>query len=35
LDGVEGLVQAQLDRAHCNSGTTLPDGLARVENAKR
>ena len=27
LDGVEGLTQGQLDRAHCNSGTKLPAGL--------
>jgi uncharacterized protein YjbI with pentapeptide repeats len=24
LDGAEGLTQAQLERAHCNSGTRLP-----------
>jgi uncharacterized protein YjbI with pentapeptide repeats len=27
LDGAEGLTQAQLVRAHCNSGTKLPAGL--------
>ena len=35
LDGAEGLTQAQLDRAHCSSGTKLPDGLTGVEDAKR
>jgi uncharacterized protein YjbI with pentapeptide repeats len=35
LDGAEGLTQAQLERAHCNSGTTLPAGLIGVEDAKR
>jgi uncharacterized protein YjbI with pentapeptide repeats len=29
LDGAEGLTQAQLDRAHCNSGTEFPAGLTR------
>src|SRR5919198_659946 len=27
LDGVEGFMRGQLDRAHLNSGTQLPDGL--------
>ena len=27
LRGTEGLTQAQIDRAHCNSGTRLPEGL--------
>jgi len=35
LDGVEGLTQAQLERAHCNSGTKLPAGLIGMEDAKR
>jgi uncharacterized protein YjbI with pentapeptide repeats len=35
LDGAEGLTQAQLDRAHCSSGTTLPSGLIGVEDGKR
>jgi uncharacterized protein YjbI with pentapeptide repeats len=35
LDGAKGLTQAQLDRAHCNRGTTLPTGLIGVEDAKR
>jgi hypothetical protein len=35
LDGAEGLTQAQLDRAHCNSGTKLPAGLTGVEDAKQ
>jgi uncharacterized protein YjbI with pentapeptide repeats len=34
LDGAEGLTQAQLDRAHCSSGTKLPAGLTGVEDAK-
>jgi uncharacterized protein YjbI with pentapeptide repeats len=35
LEGVEGLTQGQLNRAHCNSGTKLPAGLRGVEDAKR
>jgi Pentapeptide repeats (8 copies) len=35
LDGAEGLTRAQLDRAHCNSGATLPVGLTGVEDGKR
>ena len=35
LEGVEGLTQGQLNRAHCNSGTKLPAGLTRIEHAKR
>jgi hypothetical protein len=35
LEGVEGLTQAQLNRAHCDSGTKLPVGLTRVEDGKR
>ena len=35
LEGVEGLSQGQLNRAHCNSGTKLPVGLTRVEDGKR
>ena len=35
LDHAEGLTQAQLERAHCNSGTKLPAGLIGVEDAKR
>jgi uncharacterized protein YjbI with pentapeptide repeats len=35
LEGVEGLTQGQLNRAHCNSGTKLPAGLTGVEDAKR
>jgi uncharacterized protein YjbI with pentapeptide repeats len=35
LDGAEGLTQAQLNRAHCNSGTKLPAGLTGVEDGKR
>src|ERR1700730_17238138 len=35
LDGAEGLTQAQIDRAHCNSGTRLPAGLTGVEDANR
>jgi uncharacterized protein YjbI with pentapeptide repeats len=27
LRGTEGLTQAQIDRAHCNNGTRLPEGL--------
>jgi len=27
LRGAEGLTQAQIDRAHCTSGTRLPEGL--------
>jgi uncharacterized protein YjbI with pentapeptide repeats len=29
LLSTEGLTQAQLDRAHCDSGTILPEGLRR------
>jgi len=35
LEDADGLTQAQLDRAHCSSGTTLPAGLIGVEDAKR
>ncbi len=35
LGGAEGLMQAQLDRAHCSSGTKLPEGLTGVEDARR
>jgi hypothetical protein len=35
MDGVEGLTQAQLDRARCNSGTKLPAGLTGVEDVER
>ena len=35
LYDVEGLIQAQLDLAHCNSGTELPEGFGGVEDAKR
>ena len=35
LDGAEGLTQAQLDRAHCNSGTKLPAGFTGVKDANR
>jgi uncharacterized protein YjbI with pentapeptide repeats len=35
LEGVDGLTQDQLDRAHRNSGTKLPAGLRGVEDAKR
>ena len=35
LDGAEGLTQAQLDRAHRNSGTKLPADLTGLEDAKR
>ena len=35
LEGVEGLMQGQLNRAHCNSGTKLPAGLTGVEDGKR
>jgi uncharacterized protein YjbI with pentapeptide repeats len=35
LEGVEGLTQGQLNRAHCNSGTKLPAGLIGVEDGKR
>jgi len=27
LRGAEGLTQAQIDRAYCNTGTRLPEGL--------
>jgi uncharacterized protein YjbI with pentapeptide repeats len=33
LDGVEGLTQGQIDRAHLNSGTKLPEGVIGVEDA--
>ena len=35
LEGVEGLTQAQLDRAQLNSETRLPEGLIGAENAER
>ena len=35
LEGVEGLTQDQLDRAHRNSGTKLSAGLTGVEDGKR
>src|SRR5207248_11341947 len=35
LDGAEALTQAQIDRAHLNSGTKLPEGLTGVGNAER
>jgi uncharacterized protein YjbI with pentapeptide repeats len=35
LFGTEGLTQAQLDRAHCSGGTTLPAGLIGEEDAER
>jgi uncharacterized protein YjbI with pentapeptide repeats len=34
LFGTEGLTQAQLDRAHCDIGTILPEGLTRMEDDK-
>ena len=33
LDGVGGLTQGQIDRAHLNSGTKLPEGVIGVEDA--
>ena len=35
LEGIEGLMQAQMDRAHSNSGTTLPGKMTGVEDGKR
>jgi uncharacterized protein YjbI with pentapeptide repeats len=35
LEGVEGLTQGQLNRAHRNSGMKLPAGLTGVEDGKR
>ena len=35
LEGVEGLMHGQLNRAHRNSGTKLPAGLTGVEDGKR
>jgi uncharacterized protein YjbI with pentapeptide repeats len=35
LEGVDGLTQDQIDRAHRNSGTELPAGLTGVEDGKR
>jgi uncharacterized protein YjbI with pentapeptide repeats len=35
LEGVEGLTQGQIDRAHLNCGTKLPAGLTEAEDAKR
>ena len=35
LEGADGLTQAQLDRAHLNTGTRLPESLKGTENAKR
>ena len=35
LEGAEGLTQAQLDRAHLNTGTRLPESLKGTKNAKR
>ena len=35
LEGAEGITQAQLDRARCNSGTKLPAGLTGVDDGKR
>jgi len=35
LEGAGGLTQRQFDWAHCSSGTTLPDGLTRMEHAKK
>ena len=35
LEGIEGLMQAQIDRAHSNSGTTLPGKMTGVEDGKR
>jgi hypothetical protein len=32
---MEGLTQAQLNRAHLNNGTKLPAGLTGVEDGKR
>ena len=34
LYGVEGLTKAQLELAHCNSGTKLPEGFRGAEDAK-
>ena len=34
LYNAEGLTQAQLELAHCNSGTKLPEGLRWAEDAK-
>jgi len=34
LYNAEGLTQAQLELAHCNSGTKLPEGLRGAEDAK-
>jgi uncharacterized protein YjbI with pentapeptide repeats len=34
LFGIEGLTQAQLDRAHCDGGTIVPEGLMRMEEDK-
>src|SRR6516165_1335366 len=35
LEGTEGITEAQLDRAHVNVGTKLPEDLTGVEDAKR
>jgi uncharacterized protein YjbI with pentapeptide repeats len=34
LGGTEGLTQAQIDQARCNSGTRLPEGLSGGGNAE-
>jgi hypothetical protein len=33
LRGAEGLTQAEIDRAYCNSGTMLPEGLKGERDA--
>ena len=35
LESMEGLTQAQLNRAYCNSGTKLPACLTGVEDGKQ
>ena len=35
VEGVEGLTQGQIDRAHINSGMKLPAGLTGVEDGRR
>ena len=35
LEGAEGVTQAQLDRAHLNPGTKLPEDLTGAKDVKR